>query len=106
MELTVNVGPQGIALSDGTDVQARAGRTGDLIVTELHGRYFEQMRSNRMYSAMNQASQALSVGLATTYTGFLLYNPVGSNKILVPNLIKFAPLSYTTFAVIGLLGGF
>jgi hypothetical protein len=103
----LNVGPQGIALGDGTDVQARAGRTGDLIISELHGRYFEQMRSNRMYSAVNQAAQALSAALATAYTGLLLYNPVGSNKLLVPNKLKFAQSAApATFAAIGLLGGF
>jgi hypothetical protein len=105
MQLKANVGPQGVALGDGTDTPARAGRTGDLIITELHGRYFEQTRSNRMFSAANQASQALSVGLATAYTGCLLYNPPGSNKALVPNFVKFALLSATTFAAIGLLGG-
>lgn len=107
MELTVNVGPQGVALADGTDVQARAGRTGDIIVTELHGRYFEQMRSNRMFSAATQAAGATSVALATTYSGILLYNPVNSNKLLVPNKVKFA-LSAAPAALssVGLLGGF
>ncbi len=107
MELTVNVGPQGIALGDGSDVQARAGRTGDMIVSELHGRYFEQMRSNRMFSAANQAAQAVSVALTTTYTGLLLYNPLGSNKLLVPNILNFAPsIAEVALSVIGLLGGF
>ena len=106
ISVELNVGPQAVAAGDGTDINSRAGRTGDQIVSELHGRYFEQMRSGRLFSAANQASQALSVGLATTYTGLCLYNPVGSNKVLVPNIIKFAPLSYATFAVLGLLGGF
>ena|ERR1700731_2331036 len=105
--IDLNVGPQGIALGDGTDVQARAGRTGDLIVSELHGRYFEQVRSNRMFSAANQAAQALSAALTTTYTGFLLYNPVGSNKGLVPNKVKFSQSAApATFPVIGLIAGF
>src|SRR5258708_4319920 len=103
MELKVSVGQQGIRLGDGTETVALAGPTGNIVVSELNGRYFEQMRSNRLFSACIQASQALSVGLATTYTGLLIYNPLGSNKVLVPNKVKFAPLSMTTFAVIGLM---
>lgn len=105
MDVTLNVGPQGVALGDGADVNSRAGRTGDQIVSELHGRYFEQMRCGRMFSANNTAIQALSVGLATTYTGLVLYNPLSSGKVLVPNKVKFAITTLTTFAVIGLLGG-
>lgn len=107
MELTVNVGAQGVALADGTDVQARAGRTGDMIVSELHGRYFEQMRAGRMFSAANQAATTTSAALATGYLGLLVYNPVGSNKILVPNKVKLAlAAAPAAWSIIGLLGGF
>jgi hypothetical protein len=103
--IDLNVGPQGIALGDGTDVQARAGRTGDMIVSELHGRYFEQMRAARLFSAANQAIIATSVGLTTTYTGFLLYNPLNSGKVLVPNKVQLA-ITTTAAAAGGLLQGY
>ncbi len=107
ISVELNVGPQAVAAGDGTDISSRAGRTGDQIVSELHGRYFEQMRSGKMFSAANQAAQATSVALATTYTGILLYNPVNSGKLLVPNKIKYA-LSAAPAALsnVGLLAGF
>jgi hypothetical protein len=85
----------------------RQNRQGDLAVSELHARYFEQGRYGNMYSAANQAAQAVSAALATTYTGLCLYNPVGSGVILVPNKVKFAlSVAPAAIATIGLIGGF
>lgn len=107
MDLMGEVGPQAGSAADGTPLIWRMGRTGDGIVSELHGRYFEQMRTGRMYSAANQAAQAVSVALATTYTGLMLYNPIGSGKILVPNKVKYAlSVAPAGIATIGLLAGF
>jgi hypothetical protein len=80
---------------------------GDMSVSELHPRYFEQGRYGNVYSAANQAAQAVSVGLATTYTGLMLYNPVGSGVMLVPTKLKFA-LSAAPAAIstLGLIAGF
>lgn len=80
---------------------------GDMAVSELHARYFEQGRSGNMFTAANQSATAVSAGLATTYTGLLLYNPVGSGVMLVPTKVKYsltaAPAAAST---IGLIGGF
>lgn len=101
------VGPQGRALSDGALTEIRLGRTGGQIITELHGRYFESMRGGLMFTAANQAAQAISVALATTYTGILLYNPLGSGKILVPNKFKYAlSVAPAAIATLGLLTGY
>jgi hypothetical protein len=102
-----SVGPQAKAAGDGTPIELRAGRTGELAVVELHGRYFEAMRVGLMFSAANQAAQAVSVALTTTYTGILLYNPVGSGKILVPNKWKYAlSVAPGAISVLGLLQGY
>ncbi len=42
LEVKFEVGPQASAAGDGTPLVPRLGRTGDVIVSELHGRYFEQ----------------------------------------------------------------
>jgi hypothetical protein len=101
----LQIGPQ--VLADGTTTLQRGGKSAESIVQELHGRYAEQMYRGNLFSAANQAAQAVSVALSTTYTGILLYNPVGSGKILIPLKIKYA-LSAAPAAVasIGLLGGF
>lgn len=106
MEMELVVGPQGIVSADGASIECRGGRTGEMVVQELHGRYYESMRSGLMFSAANQAAQAVSVALSTTYTGILLYNPVGSNRILVPNKIKYAlTVAQVAIASIGLIAG-
>jgi hypothetical protein len=101
------VGPTALNAADASPIRARCGRTGDQVVTELHARYFEQAYRGASFSAANQAAQAVSVALATTYTGILLYNPVGSGKILVPTKIKYAlSVAPAAPATIGLIAGF
>src|SRR5882724_8008345 len=107
MDLELTVGPQGKAFSDGSKTSARGGRTGDVIVSEYLPRYAEAMRNGQGFHACNQAAQAVSVALATTYTGLLLYNPVGSGKYLVPTFFKYAlSVAQVAVATIGLLEGY
>ena len=80
---------------------------GDMAVSELHARYFEQGRYGNTYAAANQAAQAVSVALATTYTGLMLYNPVGSGVMLVPTKLKYAlSVAPAAIATLGLIAGF
>ena len=60
----------------------RAGRTGEIIASELHGRYFEQCSRGNVFTATNQAVATTTVGLNTTYTGLVVSNPVGSGKLM------------------------
>ena len=107
LEVSGNVGPQGVAAGDGTVLRLRLGRTGDNIVTQLHSRYYEAMRVGKTFSAANQAAQVVSVALTTTYTGLALYNPVNSGRILVPIKIKYAvSVAPVAIATIGLIAGF
>ncbi len=104
---TLKVGPQGVAFADGTEVPSRSGRTGDQIISELHAPYFELGRSGKGFHAGNQAAQAISVALSTTYTGLLLYNPLNSGKLLVPLLGKFAlSVAQVAIASVGLIEGY
>ena len=77
----VNVGAQNQA--DGSQlVVARAGRQGDQIVSELHGRFYEQAYRGNVYSNGLAALTALSantITLTATTTPILgIYNPLGS----------------------------
>ena len=87
-QIAGQVGPQ--VLQDGTIADIRLGKTGEVAVQELHGRYFEQVYRGNVYSAANQAAQAVSVALNTTYTGLMLYNPIGANVVLSVLKVKFA----------------
>jgi hypothetical protein len=93
--------------ADGTVNPLRASRLGALVSTDGHARYQEPGLRGRMFVAANQAAQAISVALATAYTGLLLYNPIGSGVILIPNKVKFAlSVAPAAIATIGLISGF
>jgi hypothetical protein len=83
------VGP--VTYSDGTAAgQNRAGRLGDVIVSELNARYYEQVSRGNVYMACSQAVATTTVGLATTYTGLCLSNPLNSGKNLAIVLASLA----------------
>jgi len=63
----------------------RMGKQGETMVSELHGRYYEQVYRGNMFQVASQAGVATTVGLATTYTGLALVNPIGSPVNLVLN---------------------
>lgn len=72
-QMSIKVGE--VLYSNGASVNARGGRQGDLIVSQLHGRYTEQVRSGRVFVAANQAAVATTAALATTWTGLGVANP-------------------------------
>lgn len=78
------VGPQQNTIS-AQPVIARAGCQGDTIVSGLHGRYYEQTFRGNMFSASIQAVATTTVGLATTYTGLVISNPIASSINMVLN---------------------
>lgn len=78
------VGPASTtSLGVGTTPILRAGQLGELIVQELHGRYYETNYRSNMFYAATTAVVTTTVGLATTYTGLCLSNPVNSTVNLV-----------------------
>lgn len=81
-DINLRVGPQNNP--DGPDARiARAGRQGDLVVSELHGRYYEQAYRKNLFIAATQAVATTTLGLATTYTGLCVSNPITSPVNLV-----------------------
>ena len=91
---------------DNSPVQMRGGRYGETAVSELQPRYYEHTKRKNKFSAANQAGQVTTVGLATTYTGFGIYNPVGSGVDLVITKTGYAvPVAPAAAMVIGLMAG-
>lgn len=81
---TLQVGPQTtVGFGVGTQQPLRGGKFGDMIVSELHGRYYEQVYNKNVFSVASQAVATTTVGLATTYTGLCLSNPINSPVNLV-----------------------
>src|SRR5574341_1676199 len=103
----MTVGQVGVQqLKSGSTGPIRLGATGEEIVQQLHGRYAETMMRGNLYSAANQAAQAVSAALATAYTGLLLYNPPGSGIIAILLKVKYAlSVAPVAIATKGLLAG-
>lgn len=94
-----------IASTAGSPVISRAGSQGDLIVSELHGRYYEQAARGNMYRIVSQAAVTTTAGLATTWTGLAISNPAGSGVNAVVNLFSVAQFAVGAAAAIGIMTG-
>lgn len=103
--LKLAVGPQ--VLADGASPVPRGGRTGATITADGHGRYYEAVKRGNVFVAHNVAAQAVSVALATTYTGLCLSNPLGSGKDLILYMAQFAiSVAEVAIATQHLIGGY
>lgn len=100
----VQTGPQS---NKGTTlVIARGGQEGDQIVSELHGRYYEQTVRGNMFSVQTQGTGiTTTAALATTFTGLAVGNPAGSGVNLVMNKFTCAQFAVGAAATIGIMGG-
>lgn len=104
MQITTVVGPQA-KNSDSTQPLIRGGQQGDLIVSELHGRYYEQALRGNMYRICSQAAVTTTAGLATTWTGLAISNPAGSGVNAVVNLFTVSQFAVGAAGVIGIMTG-
>ena len=83
MLLEARTGPA--VSSDGAAGELRRGKFNELIVNDLGvGRYAEAVLRGQIFWASTQAGVALTTTLSATATGFILTNPVGSGKNLIP----------------------
>lgn len=90
------------SISAGTQAPGRAGQLGDTIMSELQPRYYEQTYRRNVFSVANQAVTATTLGLATTYTGLCISNPVGSTVNMV--LLKVGFSFIVVFAAVATIG--
>lgn len=101
------IGPVGASQSDGNSPALRQGKLADLIVSELQGKLFEANLRGLLFNAANQAGTVTTVGLATTYTGICLSNPVGNTKNVVVTGVGYAfPVAPAADVVVGLMTGY
>lgn len=84
MNNDIKVGAPSKTIADGVPTTARGGGTGEQIVSELHGRYYEQSLRGGMYGITGALTTTTAGGLAT-FTGLIVGNPVGSGVNLAVN---------------------
>lgn len=95
-----------IYAADGSLLSSRFDRSRALVTQDAHGRYAEAVRRGNVFVAHNVAAQAVSVALATTYTGLVLANPLGSAKNLEILAAGFAlTVAPAAIASLHLIGG-
>jgi hypothetical protein len=92
-QLLSRVGP--LFSSDGTTPAARGGKTGEIVVGQAHGKYYEAASRGNLYQASIGASgQAPGTAIGTT-AFFALFNPKGSGKRLVVSRASIGYISGT-----------
>lgn len=89
----------------GTATPFRATHTSSQVVSDAHGRYAEASRRGTLFIAHNVAAQAVSVALATAYTGLCISNPVNSKVNLelvgAAFALTVAPAAIASLHIIG-----
>lgn len=81
------------SLPSGQQAIARQGNMGDMIVSELHGRYYEAAYRRSLYFAANPTgvtTTATTSGTTTAIVGINLSNPINSPVNLVLNKVGYA----------------
>lgn len=97
------VGAQNV--SDGAFPSLRVGRQGDQIVSELHGKYYEQTLRGNCFVLANQAAVTTTAALATTFTGLAVANPVGSGKNVVLLWAGVGQVAVGAASAVGIMTG-
>ena len=93
---------------DSQPVLLRAGKQGELSVSELHGKYYEQTYRGNVFSLNTQGTNVTTTAaLATTWTGLGFANPAGSgvNAVLLAfGATQFAVGAASTIGILGAAG--
>jgi hypothetical protein len=106
------VGPIAQSATPGTNPPIRQGNQGDMIVSELHGRYYEQAYRRNLFSgaisgATGVTASALGLITATAYVGLVLYNPPGSTVNCVLQKVGYQfPIAPSAAVVVSIGTGF
>jgi len=107
MQVELYIGAQSVAPGIGNG-KLRGDSSSAMIVAEDKARYAESTNNGNMFSSAVQALVTTTVGLATTYTGLCLSNPLGSGKRLLLNKVSWmqSVLQATQIEGIALAVGF
>lgn len=98
-------GAQNTSQTIGNTVPNRAGQLGDLIISQLQPRYYEQTYRGNRFVIANQAAVTTTAALATTYTGLVLGNPSTSTVNVVIDKFCCAQFAVGAAGAVGIMTG-
>lgn len=102
-KLVLSAGVQGN--NDNAPFNARGGRTGEQLVSELHGRYYEQTYRGGMFGITGAATTTTAAG-AATFTGLIVGNPAGSGfNLAITKVFVNQVAALTAGTTIGVMYG-
>lgn len=86
MPLTqVRIGPpSNINFSDGDTVDVLGGKSGEMMVSELHGKYLTQTYRGNLWSFSITTATAIPVFATNATPNFFIFNPPGNTTAVVP----------------------
>lgn len=88
--------------ADGSQQTVNLGRANELLVAELHGKYFtENYRGNVFYGSTTSAGVVIPIASTKTPV-YTIWNPAGSGKLCVP-IVTLVAWNSTTSIVGGLV---
>jgi hypothetical protein len=71
--------PSNISAADSSNLPALQGKAGELVVTELHGKWYTEAYRGHVFSASTAiAGSAVGTATSTNLTSLTLWNPLGS----------------------------
>lgn len=86
------------SLADNSTPDALAGRAGEGVATQLHGKYYTQAYRGNVYVGTTLIAGVIPPISTTTTHTFALWNPAGSNKNCVPIKLYAGNLNDVTAA--------
>lgn len=98
-----------LSINDTQFATARLDKRSQLVTVGGGGNYQEAAYRKRMYSGANQgpAGTTTTVGLAATYTGLVIMNPIASTINMVVMSVGYTVTAAPTAAsIIGLMGSY
>lgn len=94
----LQIGPRN--LSDGDRAVLRGGSYGEVIVSELWGKYGELSRRGLVYAARSGAAAAIPINTTLTASP-TLWNTASSGKLVVPLKVLFSAATLGTYVIDG-----
>ena len=109
MQIQAQIGPVATSssLSAGQLAPVRQGNMGDLIASELHGRYYEATYRQSLFAGAVVGTTTVAGAITAITGGLVLTNPIGSGVNIVLNKFGFAfYVAFPAAAAVGLAAGF